>query len=482
MSRLLLSLVLISACNGDSDSEDSATNSQSTPQTTSTTTGSNGTYDLAMVFDSTPPEATTDAATWFAFHAADATAYQCVLDGGPAFDCGEDTFVVPMELGLHAFEVTAFGPDETQGSPAVHEWTITSMYDNGHEELIPTNVQPAAVDDASWRGIFRINCDFAHADYDDPIVFPGEDDRAHLHRFYGNIYTDYTTTFESLYALPESSCQGNTVNSSSYWVPTVLAPSYNELTGQRLLDAAGEPAWESVAAVVGNDDVAHELFYYSAGIDDLESIQSIPPGLRMIAGDGSVGPGDTPQSSGIVRWHCQTWESSDGSNPNFSASIPECFEPDRLRMDIFFPNCWNGVDLDSEDHRSHMAYPVNEGGPNGTRCPDSHPVPLLRPSYHYAYPVLPGNSDPTTGSSKGWRLASDGYTVTPDQPGGLSLHGDWFNAWHPEILDAVLENCVKAELDCHDGNLANGFRLSGTSAGTQFVPEVVDSGRGYGAP
>jgi len=452
----------------DTDSLD--TDTPATPDTSEVE------LDLTVTFTETPVDGTSEAASWLAFSAPDATAYDCQLDGEPEA-CDGAAFVVPMTLGAHTFSVTAHGPDGSTGEPAAHTWEITSVYDGDHPELVPTAMLPDPVGDDGWRGIFRINCDFAHASYDDPIVFPDQPDAAHLHRFYGNLEVDFATTFESLYAMPESSCQGNTVNSSAYWIPTLLAPAYDEVTQTRLLDDTGDPAWEIVPAVVGNDDVAHEVFYYSAGVDDLESIQNIPPGLRMIAGDAMTMPGEA-QDTAIVRWHCQAWESSDGDNPNFSSTIPECYEPDRLRMDIFFPNCWNGVDLDSADHKSHMAYPVNDGGPEGTHCPDSHPIPLLRPSYHYAYPVLPGNSDPATLSSRGWRLASDHYEVTEDEPGGLSLHGDWFNAWHPEVLETVLEGCVKGALDCHDGNLANGYRLSGTTPGTQTSPEIIDGGRG----
>jgi hypothetical protein len=437
-----------------------------------------GQLDLVVEFSETPAASSSEAAAWFTFAAPDAVAYRCQLDEELAFDCEGRAFVVPMTLGVHDLSVVAIGPEGEAGPVATHDWEVSSVFDEQHAELIPASMQPDPVDPNSWRGIFRINCDFAHSAYDDPIVVPDQPGMAHMHRFYGNKEVDASTTFESLYEHPESSCQGNTVNSSAYWIPALLAPSYDEVTSERLLDQDGAPAWEVVAAVVGDDDVAHEIFYYSAGVDDLESIQNIPPGLRMIAGDASTSAEDTPQDTAIVRWHCQTWESSDGDNPDFSATIPECFEPDRLRMDIFFPNCWNGVDLDSEDHKSHMAYPVNDGGPEGTHCPDSHPIALLRPSYHYAYPVLPEHSDPETKSSRGWRLASDPYLVSPEAPGGRSLHGDWFNAWHPEVLQAVLDVCVKQGLDCHDGNLANGYRLTATSPGTQVVPEVINEGRG----
>ena len=176
-------------------------------------------------------------------------------------------------------------------------------------------------------------------------------------------------------------------------------------------------------------------------------------------------------------WSC----GASGTSYNKSNRIPNNCGNDPVNAYIQFPNCWNGTDLDSDDHKSHMAYPINDGGPDGTHCPDSHPIPLLRPSYHYAYPVLPGNSDPDTRSSRGWRLASDPYEVDDESPGGRSLHGDWFNAWHPQILQAVLDVCVKQGLDCHDGNLANGYRLSGTSPGTQEVPAVVNQRQGHHA-
>jgi hypothetical protein len=283
---------------------------------------------------------------------------------------------------------------------------------------------------------------------------------------------------ESLYTSGDSSCQGGVLNRSAYWVPALLAPLYNDITGERETDDQGQPAWQVVPAVVGNDEEAHEIFYYSAGSDDLTAIQPVPPGLRMIAGTAATQPGQS-QDTSVVRWHCQSWESDDAENPVFSATIPECEAPDRVRMDIFFPSCWNGTDLDSEDHKSHMAYPVNDGGPEGTRCPDSHPVPIVRPSYHYAFGVKPEVYDPETRSSRGWRLASDMYAVSPDTPGGLSLHADWFNGWHPQVMKLILEGCIQGELDCHDGNLGNGFRLSGTAPGAQTEPAIVNKGLGY---
>ncbi|MCB0990118.1 MAG: DUF1996 domain-containing protein [Acidimicrobiales bacterium] len=415
------------------------------------------------------PDADAAAATFYAFVSADDVGFECSYDEAEWTACTSPALHVPSAPGAHAFAVRAIGADGSLGEPVSSAWNQPSVFD-GHPDLIATQQSPAKADPRSWRGILRVNCDFAHSSYDDPIVFPGQEGAAHLHRFYGNTLTDHSSTMASLYLYGESTCQGNVLNRSAYWIPTLLAPAY-DAAGSRMLDGAGEPAFEAVPAVVGNDDVAHEVIYYSAAVDDLQSIQAPPPGLRIIAGDASSGP-DQPQPFSVARWHCQSWESSDALNPRWSSTIPECVAPDRLRMDVFFPSCWNGTDLDSADHKSHMAYPI-VSSTGATECPASHPVPIARVSYHYAWGVKPEHFDPSTRSTRGWRLASDGHAVTADQPGGASLHGDWFNAWHPEVLQAIVDGCIAGGLDCHDGNLGNGYRLSGTRPGTQTAPSFV---------
>jgi len=436
--------------------------------------------DLSVIFTSSANTTTLLRYAQLDFHAESAVTYHCSLDGEAATDCQPPVFIPSLAEGTHQFSVQAEDDSGTFGAATVVSWQVDELLVTGHDDLVNVNLVPGRVADASWRGIFRINCDFSHSSYNDPIVFPGEENAAHLHRFYGNTATDHQTTVASLYTRGESSCQGNQLNLSSYWVPALLAPLYNARTAEREVDALGDPAWQVVPAVVGADDVAHEVFYYSAGVADLTSIQPIPAGLRMIAGDSNTLPGEV-QDTSVASWHCQSWVSNDASSTQLSATIPECKEPDRVRLDLFFPSCWNGVDLDSSDHRSHMAYPVTSGGANSVHCPDSHPVPVVRVSYHYAFGVKPEASDPATRTSRGWRLASDQYTVSDSTPGGLSIHGDWFNGWHPSVMEMILQDCIQGGLDCHDGNLANGYRLSGTQAGAQTEPEIFNAGMGIGS-
>lgn len=424
-----------------------------------------------------PDKELTEKFATFEFSSDIESTHYCQLNEQDLVACESPYTVIVNNVGENTFSVIAESSNGVSSDASTYSWHVNSVIgDEVHQDIVQTQIQPDKAEPNSWRGIFRINCDFAHSSYDDPIVFPSQDNAAHLHRFYGNTLLDENSDLSSLFTTGESSCQGNILNRSAYWIPALLAPKYNRDTNQIIIDESGNMLFDVVPAVVGNDDEAHEVFYYSASVDDLESIQPIPLGLKMIAGDHMSMAG-MEQDSSVVRWHCQSWESSDATNPQWSANIPECFAPDRLRMDVFFPSCWNGLDLDSEDHKSHLAYPVSSN--DEQVCPSSHPVPIIRVSFHYAFGVKPDVYHPETLSTRGWRLASDMFEVSANEFGGYSLHADWFNAWDPEVLNMVLEGCIQNELDCHDGNLANGYRLSGTRPGTQSEPETISQSIGH---
>ena len=88
-----------------------------------------------------------------------------------------------------------------------------------------------------------------------------------------------------------------------------------------------------------------------------------PDGFKMIGGGQPdinffqqraecVGQGSCPNND------CETW------NDFFPATA--C---DELEMSMRMPNCWDGVNLDSSDHRSHVAY--SEGSDPQGACPNT---------------------------------------------------------------------------------------------------------------
>jgi hypothetical protein len=143
-----------------------------------------------------------------------------------------------------------------------------------------------------------------------------------------------------------------------------------------------------------------------------------------------------------------------GVDPMFGSSIPNCAFGASVWQEVFFPQCWDGVNLDSPDHKSHMSYPVAVPDPSSTRgwqmlvCPSTHPVILPAITFNVVYTAK------TKDAALKWRLSSDNYDAT--KPGGYSSHGDWFNGWRHDISEAWFQNCVAQNKDCHSHLLGDG--------------------------
>jgi hypothetical protein len=273
-------------------------------------------------------------------------------------------------------------------------------------EISTTGERPSASDGV---GAFRTRCQFSHMNFDDPIVFPGQPNASHLHSFFGNSLTDANSTPASLRNGGNSTCRGGIANRSAYWVPSIVDTSN------------GAP----VAPVEAD-------IYYKTGYNGINpaDVRPFPSGLRMIAGNAKSAD---PQAH--VYWGC--FDNYIGH----PSEIPNCPAGDRVVMAVVFPQCWDGVNTDSADHKSHMAYA--EGG----RCPSTHPVAIPEISFNVYY------MQPAGGTSS-WRLSSDMYDTS--KPGGYSAHGDYFEGWDPEIVKTFVANCDNTGLDCHSHLLGDG--------------------------
>jgi hypothetical protein len=277
-------------------------------------------------------------------------------------------------------------------------------------------------------GAFRTVCTVSHMAFDDPIVFPGQKGRSHLHTFFGNTAADENSTADSLRDTGNSTCRGGIANRSAYWVPTLI----DTRDGTPLLPS-------SIST------------YYKNGYLAPEIIQPVPAGLRMIAGDPMAsGPGKVL----AMRFKCLGGPNKE--NDKYGPTIGNCDLGAHLVSEVFFPQCWDGVNLDSPDHKSHMSYTVNVPNParpgrSKPACPATHPIALPQVSFNIVYQVTEKDAPLR------WRLASDAYD--PSLPGGYSSHGDWFNGWDSNISDAWAKNCIQAKKDCHSHLLGDGRRL-----------------------
>ncbi|MEO5833531.1 MAG: DUF1996 domain-containing protein [Nakamurella sp.] len=233
----------------------------------------------------------------------------------------------------------------------------------------------------------------------DPIVYPGQPGAGHEHTFSGALNVDAFSTAESLQK-GTTNCT-NSGDHAAYWMPTLYS--------------------DGKAVVPYTTRV-----YYRAGTYDTARVQPVPFGLKMVAGSAMA---IRPQDAGIAGFHCR----EEGSGPTVSkqALPPTCPAGSLFEASVQFPNCWDGVHLDSSDHRSHMSYAKDY------KCDAAHPVMI--PQVTMAERFAPGVVDGSTVTL----AAMPGMKAT-----NLTLHADFLNAWDPELMKRLLRDCIRAGVAC----------------------------------
>lgn len=228
-------------------------------------------------------------------------------------------------------------------------------------------------------------CRFSHRKPDDPIVFPGQPGLSHDHTFFGATNVDAHSTPASMLGA-RSTCS-RTADTAAYWAPTLVVND------------------KPVAAL----DAA--VYYRRTTID---RVKPFPPNFVMIGGDADA---RAPQSTNVVFWNCSL------EALNVSIGIPNCGDRS-LRLHVLFPECWDGRQLDSPNHKSHMAY-----ASSGV-CPASHPVAVPQLVLNIRYPV------------------SGGGRVEVASMGQYSGHADFVNAWDQAALTRLVDYCLNALRPC----------------------------------
>jgi hypothetical protein len=254
------------------------------------------------------------------------------------------------------------------------------------------------------QAVWSVKCEVSHRAPDDPIVFPAQAGRSHMHDFFGNVSTNADSSTASLVRAGSSCLKGiDAVDRAAYWTPSLK---------QGNAVVTGVPGEQRIDA-------------YYAVLDKRTPVRPIPFGLRMIAGDAKA---TSPQPLDIVHYNCLRFPNG-GQVTKPSASIPTCPGGSYLSAKITFPGCWDGKNLDSSDHKSHMAYPVRGA------CPVSHPVGLPSVGIRVRWKTVRGVPSSQLSLSSG---------------GQFSLHADFWNVWNPAAMEWLVAHCLNQTQNCTD--------------------------------
>ncbi|KEF54554.1 uncharacterized protein A1O9_08996 [Exophiala aquamarina CBS 119918] len=304
----------------------------------------------------------------------------------------------------------------------------------------------------------------------DPIMAPGVPS-IHAHVLFGASNLGLDPTIDDLL---DSNCTSCSIlqDKSVYWTPRMYFQHQNG-------------SFESVATVGGMT-----VYYFTEGSGDGNPTVAFPQNFRMIAGDALkrsfYGPNPDPPMS--------EWKASDKTQQaltekaigfnclHYSAGTNEgsiehhglrnktfidstC--TDGIRAELMFPSCWNGQDLDSNNHTTHVAYPDQIKYGN---CPEGYPVRLPTLFYETIY------NTPAFEDLDGQFVFANG------DPTGYGYHGDFICGWEDGVLQSAIDNpyCTGTPSEPGSGLQESCpiFELQSSYLATQCkmeIPEVLQN-------
>jgi len=218
----------------------------------------------------------------------------------------------------------------------------------------------------------------------------------------------FSTSLDST-GMRESECSTSPVQAdkSNYWVPQLYHRD------------ASNGSYSLIPLV------STKTYYLNRDGPTNKTIAPFPDGLRMIAGNMSR----TTYNASNVPDRAVSFLCLEPANPGPVPALPDHSCPGGLRAQITFPSCWNGKDLDSPDHMSHMTYPI--GQPDTGDCPAGYTKTITL----FNEWVFDVGAFPFTPGAKNWVFSTGDDT-------GYGFHADFVNGWEPSVLAAAVQQCT----------------------------------------
>lgn len=256
----------------------------------------------------------------------------------------------------------------------------------------------------------------------DPIMAPGQIS-AHMHTVAGGNGFGFTTSFKQQ---RDSTCSSCPIKEdlSAYWTPKLYFQAENG-------SFIGVPQVGDYNGLQGGMTV----YYLQRPGPDNDKLLAFPEGFRMIAGDPFKRnyTGDFPAQA--ISFACLDFDAE--ASPE-TKHLPKRNCPNGVRAQVFFPSCWNGKDLDTADHKSHMSYPKDTAHDNG-RCPASHPKHMISLFFEVIYDTNHFASMWPSADKMG--RSGQPFVFAQGDPTGYGFHGDFVNGWDVAKLQHATDNC-----------------------------------------
>ncbi|MBV2357880.1 DUF1996 domain-containing protein [Streptomyces sp. J2-1] len=277
--------------------------------------------------------------------------------------------------------------------------------------------------DAS-RGTFTTECGVNAGglfNSDNVIVAPGVTNGAHhFHDYVGNQSNNAFASDDDL-ANAKTSCVDQGDRSTYYWPVLRLQNGKQE----RDAGAPGGGTEGNAGQIVTPKQVTLTFQGTSRG-----RVTEMPRLLRIITGDAKAfvnGPANANAS-----WSCTGFE-----DRQLKDKYPLCPAGSDVVRTFRFQSCWDGRNIDSANHRTHVAF----AGPDGTCAEGFRAIPQLVQRIVYAVPA-PSLND---GGRTVPLFAVDSFPEQLHKP--VTDHGDFINVFDEKLMREMVE-CINSGRTC----------------------------------